>query len=91
MSYYLPTTLKLLHSYETLERQGVDGENITAAKQDIARVLDTLADGYEQQLDRLFRADKLDITSEINVLENMLKQDGLNTDGTMRAGGSGGV
>ena len=45
MNYYLPTTLKLLHSYQTLERQGIDGENITAAKQDIERILSTLADG----------------------------------------------
>src|SRR5690606_20365980 len=35
MNYYLPTTLKLLHAYETLEKQGINGENIMSAKQDI--------------------------------------------------------
>jgi hypothetical protein len=81
MNYYLPTTIKLLNSYQTLEKQGISGENITSAKQDIERILDTLTSGYEQQLDNLFKSDKLDISADIDVLENMMEQDGLKTDG----------
>ncbi|UOO37533.1 5-bromo-4-chloroindolyl phosphate hydrolysis family protein [Oscillospiraceae bacterium CM] len=90
MNYYLPTTLKLLHTYETLEKQGIDGENITTAKQDIERILDTLTAGFKQQLDNLFQSDKLDISSDITVLENLLTQDGLKDDGNIlkTAGGS---
>lgn len=90
MTYYLPTTLKLLHSYETLEKQGINGENITSAKQDIERILDTLAVGYEQQLDNLFMSDAIDISADINVLENMMEQDGLTNDGSIfkTAGGT---
>jgi len=77
MDYYLPTTLKLLRSYATLEKQGIKGENITAAKENIGRILDTLATGYEQQLDQLFKSDVIDIAADINVLENMMRQDGL--------------
>ena len=80
MNYYLPTTLKLLHSYALLEKQGIKGENITAAKENISRILDTLATGYEQQLDQLFKSDVIDIEVDINVLENLMQQDGL-TDG----------
>ncbi len=91
MNYYLPTTLKLLHSYNTLEKQGVAGENISAAKNDIARILDTLAEGFEQQLDKLFSSDKLDISADIDVLENLMRQDGLTDDGMMmRTSGGGG-
>jgi 5-bromo-4-chloroindolyl phosphate hydrolysis protein len=90
MNYYLPTTLKLLHSYETLEKQGVNGENISAAKNDIERVLDTLAAGFEQQLDNLFKSDKLDISADIDVLENLMRQDGLTDEGNMMRT-SGGV
>ncbi len=80
MSYYLPTTLKLLRSYSSFEKQGIQGDNITAAKENIARILENLAKGYEQQLDQLFQADALDISTDINVLETMMKRDGLSDD-----------
>jgi len=77
MSYYFPTTLKLVRSYATLESQGVKGENILSTKQNIGNILDTLLTGYEQQLDQLFKSDALDIATDINVLENLMQQDGL--------------
>lgn len=90
-NYYLPTTLKLLHSYATLEKQGVKGENITSAKQEIERVLDTLAVGFEQQLDNLFKSDKIDISSDIDVLESMMAQDGLTNEGNILKTSDGGI
>ena len=77
LTYYLPTTMKLLRSYATLEKQGIKGENITNTKESIGRVLDTLAVGFEQQLDQLFSSDALDIAADITVLENLMQQDGL--------------
>jgi len=77
MSYYLPTTLKLVRSYATLEKQGIKGENIMATKKSICNILDTLSTGYEQQLDQLFKSDAIDIAADINVLENLMQQDGL--------------
>jgi hypothetical protein len=83
MNYYLPTTLKLLRSYAVLEKQGISGDNITSSRENIDRILKTLATGYEQQLDQLFRSDAIDITSDINVLENMMAQDGLSSAGPL--------
>ena len=80
MSYYLPTTLKLLNSYSTFEKLEVEGENIRAAKENISGILDTLAAGFEQQLDKLFQADAMDISADIDVLETMMKRDGLSDD-----------
>lgn len=77
MDYYLPSTLKLLRSYATLEHQGIEGDNITATKQNIARILDTLSTGYSQQLDALFRDDAIDISSDIDVLKMTMERDGL--------------
>jgi hypothetical protein len=77
MSYYLPTTLKLLRSYATLERQDIQGEGISSAKESIDRVLGTLAVSFEMQLDKLFFSDIVDISTEIAVLEGMLRRDGL--------------
>ena len=33
--------------------------------------------GFEQQVDKLFANESIDISSEISVLETMMKQDGL--------------
>ena len=81
LSYYLPTTLKLLNSYAFFEEQGVRGENITAGMKNIEETLDMLIDGYKTQLDKLFEADTLDVTTDINVLEQMMKADGFVRDG----------
>ena len=77
MNYYLPQTLKILESYSRMEAQGVEGENISEAKQRIEDVMDKLVDGYEAQLDKLFADDVLDITADLQVMENMLEKDGL--------------
>lgn len=86
MNYYLPTTLKLLESYSRIERVGVAGQNMQEAKDNIEKILDMLTAGFQQQFDQLFRAESLDITSDIEVLEQMMKKDGLreNTDFVIR-------
>jgi len=82
MGYYLPTTIKLVRSYATLEKQGIKGQNIADAKENICNILDSLKAGFEQQLDMLFTADALDIAADINVLENLMQQDGLMSSGS---------
>ena len=77
MNYYLPTTLKLLSSYEDFEKQPIQGENIKNAKQQIERSLDTVNLAFENLLDQLFSDEALDVSSDISVLETMLKQEGL--------------
>jgi len=80
LNYYLPTTLKILRAYAQLDAQGIEGENITAAKKRIENMMDMVVDGFESQLDKLFADDALDITSDVQVLENMLRKDGLSGD-----------
>ena len=80
LSYYIPTTKKFLRSYAILEKQGIKSDNILKAKEKIGKTLDTLAEGFEQQLDKLFEAEVMDIAAEITVLENLMKQDGLSSD-----------
>ncbi len=81
LNYYLPTTLKILRAYAQLEAQGIEGENISAAKARIEGMMDQVVAGFEKQLDRLFQDDAMDITSDVEVLENMLRKDGLSDDG----------
>lgn len=77
MNYYLPTTLKLLDAYEEFDSQPVQGENIRTAKQQIEQTLDTINIAFENLLDKLFTDEVLDVSSDISVLETMLKQEGL--------------
>lgn len=84
MNYYLPTTLKLLKSYDMLENQSYQGENIQASRKKIENVLDMLIEAYERQLDRLFKNDALDIATDIDVLETMMAGDGLSAKGQMK-------
>ena len=75
--YYMPTTLKLVKSYEEFETQPVQGETITKAKQEIERALDTINAAFENLLDTLFAVKALDVSADISTLETMLKQEGL--------------
>ncbi len=81
MNYYLPTTLKLLKSYENLQNQTVKGENITSTMFDIEGMMVTIASAFEKKLDQLFESDSLDISADIAVFENLLASEGLTDDG----------
>lgn len=87
LNYYLPTTLKILNSYAQLDAQGVEGENITAAKKRIEGMMDKVVSGFENQLDQLFRDNAMDISSDVAVLEQMLEKDGLSGNNGMTLGG----
>lgn len=77
MDYYLPTTLKLLNTYKRMSATGISGKNITATKARIADMMKLIAAAFEAQLDCLFGTEALDISTDITVLETMLKQEGL--------------
>ena len=80
MDYYLPTSLKLLNTYAELDKQGIEGENISESKHRIEQTMDTLVKAFETQLDKLFASDALDVSTDIDVMQNMLRADGLTDD-----------
>ena len=80
MNYYLPTTLKLLNAYARMDRQQVDGENIRSTMARVESIMDTVVQAFERQLDSLFGAEAMDISTDITVLENMLAREGLADD-----------
>ena len=77
MNYYLPTTLKLLQTYDLMEDQSFQGQNIRTSRAHIEQILSKLVTAIEQQQDKLFRADALDVDAEISALETMMTSDGL--------------
>ncbi len=84
MSYYLPTTIKLLTSYADVSAQSVRGKNITATMQKVENIMDTIVAAFEKQLDSLFGAQALDISTDITVLETMLQREGLMETNTIQ-------
>ncbi len=77
MDYYLPTTLKLVNTYKDFDKQSVQGENITSAKNEIERTLDTINLAFEKLFDNLFLNAAMDVSTDISVLETLLAQEGL--------------
>jgi hypothetical protein len=77
MDYYLPTTLKLLNSYDRMSATGVSGENIDTTLAKVEGMMRTIVAAFEKQLDSLYGADALDISTDITVLETMMAREGL--------------
>lgn len=80
LSYYLPTTLKLVQEYEKLWQQNVEGENINSAMRDIENIMNKIERAFDNQLDSLFKDVALDVSTDIAVLDNMLTMEGLLDD-----------
>ena len=80
MSYYLPTTLKLLRAYDDMSHQGVQGENITGTMERVRGMMGTIVTAFGRQLDSLFGDQALDISTDITVLDNMMAREGLSDD-----------
>lgn len=77
LNYYFPTTLKLLDSYADFEAKGYQGDKLTQTKERIETTMDTIIAAYRKQLDNLYLSDTLDVDTDMDVLETMLKRDGL--------------
>ena len=76
MDYYLPTTLKILNAYDRMDSAGIAGENITATKAKVETMMESLCEAYDKQLDSLFGDEAMDISTDITVMEQLLKQQG---------------
>ena len=77
--YYIPTTLKLLHTYNDVQSQ--QGENAEAIRRDIAGILHTLKQAYDYLYDMLLSDVARDGSCESAALQGMLANDGLAGEG----------
>ncbi|MFA5341813.1 MAG: 5-bromo-4-chloroindolyl phosphate hydrolysis family protein [Clostridia bacterium] len=77
LTYFLPTTIKLLNSYARAEAQTSDGENILQIKNDIEGAMDGITDSFQKHLDNLYADEAMDIDAEITVFDSMLKAENL--------------
>lgn len=77
MTYYLPTTDKLLASYCEVCAPGATGDNILSTKREIEDAMDVINEAFENLLDKLFEDTAWDVSSDISVMKTMMAQDGL--------------
>lgn len=77
MDYYLPTTLKMLRGYRKMDERKLTSSEAENVKDKIESAMDVVIGAFKKQLNTLYQHDILDISTDIDVLETMLKQDGL--------------
>ena len=76
MNYYLPTTLKVLANYRTMQERGVSYYEMTQARESAVRCMNMVLTACQKQIDALHKENMLDISTDIDVMEQMLKRDG---------------
>lgn len=77
MNYYLPTTLKLVEAYEEFDDLSAQSQEIIEAKAEIEKTLDTINSAFVELLGRMHRDTAYDVTTDAQVLQTMLAQEGL--------------
>lgn len=80
MDYYLPTTLKMLQGYSLMDDRKISSREALNVKAKIESAMEVVIASFKKQLDTLYQDDILDISTDIDVLETMLKQDGLGAE-----------
>ena len=73
----LPEVVKLMGTYAALEQNGVRGENAAQIEAELRRNAETTATAFENQLDALYSAEAMDISTDIEVLDSILKSQNL--------------
>ena len=77
MSYYLPTTLKLVEAYHEFDVISSPNEEIIKAKNEIEETMDTINEAFVELLNSLFQDKVFDVTTDAQVLQTMLANEGL--------------
>lgn len=75
--YYLPEVIKLMTTYANMEKNGVKGENADQILAELRRNAATTAKAFENQLDALYSAEAMDVSTDIEVLDGILKSQNL--------------
>lgn len=79
-NYYLPTTLKLLITYDNIENQNLNTDEIKATMENTKQMIIKINSSLKIQLSNLFQSEIIDTDAEIKVFESMLKSEGINAE-----------
>lgn len=76
-NYYLPDAVRILETYAQLDAQGVRGENADQLRSEIQGNAAGIAAAFEKQLDSLYADSTLDISADLEVLQQIMQSQGL--------------
>ena len=80
VNYYMPTTLKLMRTYNEVSPQA-DSSSVAASIQtDICGILSTINTAFQSLQNNLLKDTAMDVSAEISALETVLAQEGLTQD-----------
>lgn len=77
MSYYLPTTIRLLQAYSEFDDVNTPNTDITSAKTEIEKTIDIINEAFTELLNKLFQDSAFDAATDAQVLQTMLAKEGL--------------
>ena len=77
MSYYLPTTEKLLQAYIDIDSKQYTGDNAKKTRGEILHAIDVINVAYENLLQKFYDEQAFEISVEVSALESVMKQKGL--------------
>lgn len=80
MQYYLPMTIKVVTTYRDFENERVPSEQLEESKREIRETLDKVISAFVALREKLFQEDVLDVSTDLDVLEAMMSQEGLIED-----------
>lgn len=75
--YYLPEVVKIMAAYARMEQNGIRGDNAEQIQSEVRANAATMATAFENQLDGLYSAEAMDISTDIQVLDTILKSQNL--------------
>lgn len=80
MQYYLPMTVKVVTSYRDFENERVPSKQLEESKKEIRETLDKVITAFEALREKIYQEEVLDVSTDLDVLEAMMSQEGLIRD-----------
>ena len=81
MQYYLPMTVKILDRYSDFESEKIHSRKLEEGKREIEETLEKVKQAFANLRERIFHEDMIDVSTDLDVLEAMMSQEGLLDEG----------
>lgn len=80
VDYYVPLARKLLTHYMDFSKSASQGGTVLTSMKEIEQGIDVMTDACKKQLDLLYRDKAMDISLDIEIMQNLMNEQGLLSD-----------